>query len=304
MAEDGAVTLYNSIAITDAKTSPFSLKAGLTQILRGGAIVEVTNAEHAKIAEQAGACCLIVSDPSQQGISRMPDPSLIKEIKRVVSIPIMVRARVGHFVEAQILEAIGVDYIDESEAIALADEDNFINKHNFRCPFVCGCENLGEALSRVREGAAMIRIQGDLSGSGNVAKTVKNVRAVMGQIRILNNMDEDEVFAFSKTIRAPYDLVAQAKQMGRLPVVQFAAGGIVTPADAALMMQLGCDGVFLEPEIFNCSDPYKRVRGIIQAVRHYNDPHVLVETSSGLEDSNANLNLSEDRIEQFAHESA
>ena len=192
MAEDGAITVYNSIAITDAKTNPFSLKAGLTQMLHSGAIVEVTNAEQAKIAEQAGACCLIVSDPSQQGISCTPDPSLIEEIKCIVSIPIMVSARLGHFVEAQILEAIGIDYIANSEAIALADENNFINKHNFCCPFVCGCENHGEALSRVRERAAMIRIHGDLSGSGNVAKTVKNMRAVMGQIRILNNIDEDE----------------------------------------------------------------------------------------------------------------
>jgi len=301
MAEDGAVTVYNSSAMTDATKNPFSLKAGLTQILRGGAIVEVTNAEQAKIAEEAGACCLLVSEPLHRGISRMPDPSLIKEIKRTVSIPIMTRARVGHFVEAQILEAIGVDYIDESEALALADEENFINKHNFRCPFVCGCQNLGEALRRVREGAAMIRTQGDLSGSGNIAKTVKNVRAVMGEMRILNNMDEDEVFAFSKKIAAPYDLVAQTKQMGRLPVVQFAAGGIVTPADTALLMQLGCDGVFVGSEIFECSDPYKRVRGIIQAVRHYTDPHVLVETSSGLEETMAGLNLGEDRIEQFAH---
>lgn len=301
MAEDGAVTVYNNSAITDAMKNPFSLKAGLTQILRGGAIVEVTNAEQAKIAEEAGACCLLVSEPLHRGISRMPDPSLIKEIKRTVSIPIMARARVGHFVEAQILEAIGVDYIDESEALALADEENFINKHNFRCPFVCGCQNLGEALRRVREGAAMIRTQGDLSGSGNIAKTVKNVRAVMGEMRILNNMDEDEVFAFSKKIAAPYDLVAQTKQMGRLPVVQFAAGGIVTPADTALLMQLGCDGVFVGSEMFECSDPYKRVRGIIQAVRHYTDPHVLVETSCGLEDTMAGLNLGEDRIEQFAH---
>ncbi|XP_075651945.1 pyridoxal 5'-phosphate synthase-like subunit PDX1.2 [Castanea sativa] len=186
MAEDSVVTDYNSIAITDAKTNPFFLKAGLTQMLRGEAIVEATN------AEQAGACCLIASNPFQQGISHMPNPSLIKEIKCIALIPKMVSARVGHFVEAQILEAIGVDYIDESEVIALADEDNFINKHNFCCPFVCGCENHGEALSRVREGVAKIRIQGDLFGSGNVAKIVKNIRIVMGQIRILNNLDEDE----------------------------------------------------------------------------------------------------------------
>ncbi|MBA0720100.1 hypothetical protein Golax_007739 [Gossypium laxum] len=230
----------------------------------------------------------------------MPDPSIIKQIKRCVLIPVMARSRVGHFVEAQILERVGVDYIDESEVLAIADEDNFINKHNFGCPFVCGCKNLGDALRRVREGAAMIRTQGDLLGTGNIAETVKNVRSVMGEIRILNNMDEDEVFAFSKEIAAPYDLVAQTKQMGRLPVVHFAAGGIVTPADAALMMQLGCDGVFVGSEVFdNGSDPYKRVRGIVEAVRHYNDPHVLVENSCGLEEQMAGLNVSEETMEPF-----
>ncbi|XVF26742.1 hypothetical protein REPUB_Repub14bG0044500 [Reevesia pubescens] len=288
MAEDGAVTLYNNTAITDAKKSPFSIKVGLAQMLRGGAIVEVSTLNQAKIAEEAGASCLVLTEPNPQGISRMPDPSLIKQMKRAVSIPVMARSRIGHFVEAQILERVGVDYIDESEVLAIADEDNFINKHNSRCPFVCGCKNLGEALRRVREGAAMIRTQGDLLGTGNIAETVKNVRSVMGEIRILNNMDEDEVFAFSKKISAPYDLVAQTKQMGRLPVVHFAAGGIVTPADAALMMQFGCDGVFVGSEVFdNCSDPYKRVRGIIEAVRHYNDPHVLVENSCGLEEQMA-----------------
>ena len=302
MAEDSAVTVYNSSAITDTKKNPYSIKVGIAQMLRGGAILEVTNVEQAKLAEDAGACSVIVSEPvDRRGISRMADPSLVKEIKRAVSIPVMARSRVGHFVEAQILEAIGVDYIDESEALAMADDENFINKHNFRTPFLCGCRNLGEALRRVREGAAMVRTQGDLVGSGNIAETVRNVRSIMGEIRVLNNMDEDEVFAFSKKIAAPYDLVAQTKQMGRLPVVQFAAGGIVTPADAALMLQLGCDGVFVGSEIFNSPDPYNRVRGIIQAVRHYNDLHVLVETSSGLADAMAGLNLSGDRIEQFSH---
>ncbi|KAI4329254.1 hypothetical protein L6164_021541 [Bauhinia variegata] len=268
-------------------------------MLRGGALIEISNAEQAKIAEEAGACTITISEPSGRGISRMTDPSLIKEIKRAVSIPIMARARVGHFVEAQILEAIGVDYIDESEVLAIADDQNYINKHNFRCPFVSGSRSLGEALRRIREGAAMIRTQGEILCSGNIAETVKNVRSVMGEIRILNNMDDDEVFAFSKKIAAPYDLVAQTKQMGRLPVVHFAAGGIVTPADAALMMQLGCDGVFVGSEVFDCPDPYKRVRGIIQAVRHYNDPNVLVETSCGLAEAMAGLNLSEDRIERF-----
>ncbi|KAK9281719.1 hypothetical protein L1049_004860 [Liquidambar formosana] len=299
MADDGAVTVYNGSAITDTKKNPFSIKVGLAQMLRDGAILEVTSVEQAKLAESAGACSIIVSEPLHRGISRMPDPSLIKEIKRVVSIPVMARARVGHFVEAQILEAVGVDYIDESEVLAVADEDNYINKHNFRAPFVCGCRDLGEALRRVREGAAMIRTQGDLLRSGNVVETVRNVRSVMGDIRILNNMDEDEVFAFSKKIAAPYDLVAQTKQMGRLPVVHFAAGGIATPADAALMMQLGCDGVFVGSEVFDCADPYKRVRAIVQAVRQYNDPLALAESCTGLADAMAGLNLGEDRVEQF-----
>ncbi|XP_027126383.1 pyridoxal 5'-phosphate synthase-like subunit PDX1.2 [Coffea arabica] len=302
MADDGAVTVYGGSAITDAtaaKKNPFSIKVGMVQMLRGGAIVEVSSMDQAKIAESAGACCVLVSEPNTSGISRMPDPSLIKEIKGSIAIPIVARARVGHFVEAQILEAVGVDYIDESEVLAIADEDHFINKHNFRAPFVCGCRDLGEALRRVREGAALIRTQGDLRGSGNIVETVGNVRKVMGDIRILNNMDDDEVFTFSKKIQAPYDIVAQAKQMGRLPVVHFAAGGIVTPADAALMMQLGCDGVFLGSDVFNCPDPYKRVRAIVQAVRNYNDPVILAEASSALEDTLAGLNLSENRVERF-----
>ncbi|KAL0463878.1 UNVERIFIED_CONTAM: Pyridoxal 5'-phosphate synthase-like subunit PDX1.2 [Sesamum latifolium] len=299
MADDNAVTLYSNAAITDAKKNPFSIKVAMAQMLRGGAIVEVTTLDQAKIAESAGACCVIVSDPRRPGISRMPDPSLIKEIKQALSIPVMAKARVGHFVEAQILESIGVDYIDESEALAIADEDHFINKHNFRVTFVCGCRDLGEALRRVREGAALIRTQGDLKGSGNVMEAVRNLRKVMGEIRVLNNMDEDEVFAFSKRIQAPYDIVAQTKQMGRLPVVHFAAGGIVTPADAALMMQLGCDGVFLGPEVFDCLDPYKRVRAIVQAVRNYNDPLELAEASSGLEDAMAGLDLNERQVEPF-----
>ncbi|KAB1218571.1 putative pyridoxal biosynthesis protein PDX1.2 [Morella rubra] len=301
MDEGSAVEVYSGGAVTDAKQIPVSLKAAVTQMLRGGAILEVTNVEQAKIAEEAGACCLLVTEPLHRGISRMPDPSLVDKIKNSVTIPIMARVRVGHFVEAQILEAIGVGYIDESEALALADEENFINKHNFRCPFVCGSQNLGQLLRRVREGASMIRIQGELSGSGNIAGTVKNVRSVMGELRILDNMDEDEVFAFSKKIEAPYDLVAQAKKLRRLPVLLFAAGGIVTPADVSLMMQLGCDGVFVGSEIFECSDPYKRVRGMILAVRAYLDPDVLAESSCGLDDRMAGLNLNEGGINQFAH---
>ncbi|KAL7600155.1 hypothetical protein Lser_V15G25228 [Lactuca serriola] len=289
MADDTAVTVYGSNAISDPNKknkNAFSVKVGLAQMLRGGAIVQVTNVDQAKIAESAGACCVIVAEQSESGgISRMLDPAVIKQIQRAVGVPVMAKARVGHFVEAQILEAVGVDYIDENEVIAIADEDNYINKHNFRIPFVCGCRNLGEGLRRVREGAAMIRTQGDLSGSGNIVETVRNVREVMGKIRVLTNMDEDEVFTFAKELGAPYDILAQTKQMGRLPVVHFAAGGITTPADAALMMQLGCDGVFVGSEVFDCSDPYKSVRAIVQAVRNYNDAHILAKVSSGLNDS-------------------
>lgn len=300
MADDGAVTLYSGAAITDAKKNPFSIKVGLAHKLRGGAVVEVTSPEQARVAESAGSCCVVVSDPARPGISRMPQPELVKEIKRSVSIPVMAPARRGHFVEAQILEAIGVDYVDENETLAAADVENFINKHNFVVPFVCGCRDLGEALSRVREGAAMIRTQGDLSRSGDIVETVRNVRKVMGNIRVLTNLDEDEVFAFSKRIAAPYDVVAQTKQMGRLPVVHFAAGGIVTAADVALMMQLGCDGVFIGNEVYdNDVDPYKRVSAIVEAVRNYNDPAVLAEASTGLDEAMSGLNLGDNRVEQF-----
>ncbi|KAK1414274.1 hypothetical protein QVD17_30018 [Tagetes erecta] len=290
MADDCAVTVYNNNAISDPNNNnknTFSVKVGLAQMLRGGAIVEVTNVDEAKIAESAGACCIIVSEQvnkSGSGISRMLDPAVVKQIQRSVAIPVMAKARVGHFVEAQILEAVGVDYIDENELIAVADEDHFINKHNFQLPFVCGCRSLGEGLRRVREGAAMIRTQGDYSGSGNIVDTVKHIREVMGKIRVLTNMDEDEVFTFAKEIGAPYDILAQTKQMGRLPVVHFASGGISTPADAALMMQLGCDGVFVGSEVFDSVDPYKSVRAIVQAVRNYNDAHILAKVSSGLND--------------------
>ncbi|KAC9514762.1 hypothetical protein R6Q59_012984 [Mikania micrantha] len=290
MADESAVTVYNNNAISDPNKknkSNFSVKVSLAQMLRGGAIVHVTNVDQAKIAESAGACCVMVSEPVQSvsGISRMVDPDVIKQIQRSVGVPVMAKARVGHFVEAQILEAVGVDYIDENELVAVADEDNFINKHNFQVPFVCGCRNLGEGLRRVREGAAMIRTQGDWSGSGDIVDTVRNVRDVMGKIRVLTNMDEDEVFAFAKELGAPYDILAQTKQMGRLPVVHFASGGIVTPADAALMLQLGCDGVFVGSEVFNSVDPYKTVRAIVQAVRNYNDAHILAKVSTGLNDA-------------------
>ncbi|WMV35987.1 hypothetical protein MTR67_029372 [Solanum verrucosum] len=301
MAGSGVVTVYGNGALTETtKQSPFSVKVGLAQMLRGGVIMDVVNAEQARIAEEAGACAVMALEP-QGGVARMSDPQLIKEIKQAVTIPVMAKARIGHFVEAQILEAIGVDYVDESEVLTLADDENHINKHNFRIPFVCGCRNLGEALRRIREGAAMIRTKGE-AGTGNIIEAVRHVRSVMGDIRVLRNMDDDEVFTFAKKIQAPYDLVMQTKQLGRLPVVHFAAGGVATPADAALMMQLGCDGVFVGSGIFKSGDPAKRGRAIVQAVTHYSDPQLLAEISCGLGEAMVGINLDE-KVERYANRS-
>ncbi|KAJ7949976.1 Pyridoxal 5'-phosphate synthase subunit PDX1 [Quillaja saponaria] len=308
MAGSGVVAVYGNGTITETKQSPFSVKVGLAQMLRGGVIMDVVNAEQARIAEEAGACAVMALERvpadirAQGGVARMSDPQLIKEIKQAVTIPVMAKARIGHFVEAQILEAIGIDYVDESEVLTLADEENHINKHNFRIPFVCGCRNLGEALRRIREGAAMIRTKGE-AGTGNVIEAVRHVRSVMGDIRLLRNMDDDEVFTFAKKIAAPYDLVLQTKQLGRLPVVQFAAGGVATPADAALMMQLGCDGVFVGSGVFKSGDPAKRARAIVQAVTHYNDPNVLAEVSCNLGEAMVGLNLTDKKVERFASRS-
>ncbi|KAG7638925.1 Pyridoxal 5'-phosphate synthase subunit PdxS/SNZ [Arabidopsis thaliana x Arabidopsis arenosa] len=285
MAGTGVVAVYGEGAMTETKQkSPFSVKVGLAQMLRGGVIMDVVNAEQARIAEEAGACAVMALERvpadirAQGGVARMSDPEMIKEIKNAVTIPVMAKARIGHFVEAQILEAIGVDYVDESEVLTLADEDNHINKHNFKIPFVCGCRNLGEALRRIREGAAMIRTKGE-AGTGNVVEAVRHVRSVNGAIRLLRSMDDDEVFTYAKKIAAPYDLVVQTKELGRLPVVQFAAGGVATPADAALMMQLGCDGVFVGSGVFKSGDPVKRAKAIVQAVTNYRDAAVLAEVS-------------------------
>lgn len=270
--------------------------------------MDVVNAEQARIAEEAGACAVMALERvpadirSQGGVARMSDPRLIKEIKKAVTIPVMAKARIGHFVEAQILEAIGIDYVDESEVLTVADEEHHINKHNFRIPFVCGCRNLGEALRRIREGACMIRTKGE-AGTGNIIEAVRHVRSVMGDIRLLKNMDDDELFAYAKKISAPFDLVLQTKQLGRLPVVQFAAGGVATPADAALMMQMGCDGVFVGSGVFKSGDPAKRARAIVQAVTHYADPEVLQEVSCGLGEAMVGLNLSDRKVERYANRS-
>lgn len=280
----------------EAVSGTFAVKAGLAQMLKGGVIMDVVTAEQARIAEEAGACAVMALERvpadirKDGGVARMSDPRKIKEIIAAVTIPVMAKARIGHFVEAQILEALGVDYIDESEVLTPADEENHINKHKFKVPFVCGCRDLGEALRRIAEGAAMIRTKGE-AGTGNVVEAVRHARAVYGAIRRLQSMDEDELFAYAKEIRAPYDLVKQTAQLGRLPVVNFAAGGIATPADAALMMQLGVDGVFVGSGIFKSDNPAKRARAIVMAVTHYNDPEVLAEVSEDLGAPMVGINL-------------
>jgi len=256
-------------------------------MLKGGVIMDVTNAQQARIAEEAGACAVMALERvpadirSQGGVARMSDPDKISEIIEAVTIPVMAKARIGHFVEAQILEALGVDFIDESEVLTPADEAHHINKWEFKVPFVCGCRNLGEALRRIGEGAAMIRTKGE-AGTGDVVEAVRHARAVVGDIRRLQTMAAEEMFAFAKEIGAPYELVRLTAEMGRLPVVNFAAGGIATPADAALMMQLGVDGVFVGSGIFKSGDPARRAAAIVKAVTHFRDPHILAEVSRGL----------------------
>ncbi|HPD61945.1 MAG TPA: pyridoxal 5'-phosphate synthase lyase subunit PdxS [Anaerolineaceae bacterium] len=265
----------------------FEVKKGLAQMLKGGVIMDVVNADHAKIAEDAGACAVMALERvpadirADGGVARMSDPDMIQKIMESVSIPVMAKCRIGHFVEAQILEAIGVDYIDESEVLTPADEAHHIYKHAFKVPFVCGCRNLGEALRRIGEGAAMIRTKGE-AGTGDVVEAVRHARSVLGEIRRLQQMPEEEVMAFAKEIGAPYELVTEVRKLGRLPVVNFAAGGIATPADAALMMQLGVDGVFVGSGIFKSGDPAKRAAAIVKATTHYNDPKILAEVSRNL----------------------
>ena len=281
---------------SSAQTGTFAVKAGLAQMLKGGVIMDVVTPEQARIAEEAGACAVMALErvPADirrdGGVARMSDPDMIKGIIAAVTIPVMAKARIGHFVEAQILQALGVDYIDESEVLTPADEDHHINKHKFTVPFVCGCRNLGEALRRVAEGAAMIRTKGE-AGTGNVVEAVRHARTVMGEIRRLQGMDEDELYAYAKNIQAPFDLVKQTAELGRLPVVNFAAGGVATPADAALMMQLGVDGVFVGSGIFKSGDPAKRAKAIVQAVTHYNDPHILAEVSTNLGEAMVGINI-------------
>ncbi|MGC8855462.1 MAG: pyridoxal 5'-phosphate synthase lyase subunit PdxS [Anaerolineae bacterium] len=281
----------------EAQTGTFAVKKGLAQMLKGGVIMDVVTPEHARIAEDAGACAVMALERvpadirAQGGVARMSDPELILKIMDAVSIPVMAKCRIGHFVEAQILEAIGVDYIDESEVLTPADEEHHIYKHAFKVPFVCGARNLGEALRRIGEGAAMIRTKGE-AGTGDVVEAVRHARAVMGEIRRLQNMPEEELMAYAKSIGAPFELVKETKELGRLPVVNFAAGGIATPADAALMMQLGMDGVFVGSGIFKSGDPARRAAAIVKAVTHYNDPAILAEVSKNLGEPMVGRNIS------------
>lgn len=276
-----------SVTNNGAQKGTETLKRGLAQMLKGGVIMDVVTPEHAQIAEEAGAVAVMALERvpadirATGGVARMSDPALIERIMAAVSIPVMAKCRIGHFVEAQILEAIGVDYIDESEVLTPADEQYHINKHAFKVPFVCGARNLGEALRRIGEGAAMIRTKGE-AGTGDVVEAVRHARAVLGEIRRLTTMREDEMMTYAKEIGAPYELVKETAELGRLPVVNFAAGGIATPADAALMMQLGMDGVFVGSGIFKSGDPAKRARAIVQAVTHYNDPKIIAEVSRDL----------------------
>ena len=271
----------------NSETGTFTVKKGLAQMLKGGVIMDVVTVEHARIAEDAGAVAVMALERvpadirAEGGVARMSDPELILNIMEAVSIPVMAKARIGHFVEAQILEALGVDYIDESEVLTPADVEHHIYKHDFKIPFVCGARNLGEALRRIGEGAAMIRTKGE-AGTGDVVEAVRHARTVFGQIRRLQNLPEEELMAFSKEISAPYEIVLETKELGRLSVVNFAAGGIATPADAALMMQLGVDGVFVGSGIFKSGDPAKRADAIVKAVTHFNDPKMLAEISRDL----------------------
>jgi len=259
----------------------------MAQMLKGGVIMDVVTPEQARIAEEAGAVAVMALERvpadirAQGGVARMSDPELVLRIKEAVTIPVMAKCRIGHFVEAQVLEAIGIDYVDESEVLTPADEENHINKHEFTVPFVCGARDLGEALRRIAEGAAMIRTKGE-AGTGNVVEAVRHTRAVIGAIRRLQNMRPDELFAEAKRLGAPYELVKEVAERGALPVVNFAAGGIATPADAALMMQLGCDGVFVGSGIFKSADPARRAAAIVKATTHFNDPKIVAEVSRGL----------------------
>ncbi len=280
----------------EAQKSTWRTKVGLAEMLKGGVIMDVVDPQQALIAEEAGAVAVMALErvPSDirrdGGVARMSDPKMIKEIKQAVSIPVMAKCRIGHFVEAQIIEALDIDFIDESEVLTPADEENHVNKHAFKIPFVCGCRDLGEALRRIGEGAAMIRTKGE-AGTGNVVEAVRHMRTLMREMRRLHNMREDELMVAAKELRAPYELVLEVHKTGKLPVPNFSAGGIATPADAALMMQLGAETVFVGSGIFKSSDPKRFAHAIVDAVAHYTDPAALAEYSTGLGDAMASLDV-------------
>ena len=265
----------------------FPVKAGLAQMLKGGVIMDVVTPEQARVAEDAGACSVMALERvpadirADGGVARMSDPAMVEAIMRAVTIPVMAKVRIGHFVEARILEAIGIDYIDESEVLTPADEEHHVWKHDFTVPFVCGCRDLGEALRRVGEGAAMIRTKGE-AGTGDIVEAVRHMRTVMKQIRRAQGMGEDELTAYAKEIGAPLEALRETRSLGRLPVVNFAAGGVATPADAALMMHLGADGVFVGSGVFKSGDPAERAKAIVKAVTHYEDAYAVAEASKGL----------------------
>jgi len=280
------------------KKGTYKLKKGLAEMLKGGVIMDVVSAEQAKIAEEAGAVAVMALERvpadirAAGGVARMADPKIIKEIMKAVSIPVMAKVRIGHFVEAQVLEALGVDYIDESEVLTPADENYHIDKLNFKVPFVCGARNLGEALRRIGEGAAMIRTKGE-PGTGNIVEAVRHMRQVMDEIRRLKNMPKEELMSKAKELGAPFELLQEVAQKGRLPVVNFAAGGIATPSDAALMMQLGADGVFVGSGIFKSDNPKIRAKAIVEATTHYDNPKIIAQVSEGLGEAMKGIEISQ-----------
>ncbi len=290
-----------------AEKATWRVKKGLAEMLKGGVIMDVTTPEQAKIAEEAGAVAVMALERvpadirAAGGVARMADPTVITKIMEAVTIPVMAKARIGHFVEAQILEALGVDYIDESEVLTPADEEHHIDKHQFKVPFVCGARNLGEALRRIAEGAAMIRTKGE-PGTGNVVEAVRHMRAMMSEIRKVKGMADEELAAEAKNIGAPLELLLQVKKLGKLPVVNFSAGGIATPADAALMMQLGADGIFVGSGIFKSKNPAARARAIVRATTHYNDPAVLAEVSKDLGEAMPGIEISTIKKEERMQE--
>ncbi len=286
-----------------AQTATWRVKSGLAQMLKGGVIMDVVTAEQAKIAEDAGAVAVMALERvpsdirSAGGVARMSDPTKIREIIDAVTIPVMAKARIGHFVEAQVLEALGVDYIDESEVLTPADENNHVDKHQFKVPFVCGCRDLGEALRRIGEGAAMIRTKGE-AGTGDIVEAVRHARSVLGEIRRIQGMDEAELMATARDLKAPFELVQEIHETGKLPVVNFAAGGIATPSDAALMMQIGVEGVFVGSGIFKSSNPSLMASAIVKATTHYEDAEIIAEVSTGLGDAMPGLSVRKMPVEE------